>query len=222
MLVGPKDFKVSDTWFTGAMRATGSNTAVCNDAFVPESFVLPLSDLREGTAPGGTIHAHPIYRTPFVTYAPLTFVTPILGATQGAYEMLRDWTKTRRGTGGVVLAELTSIQVRLARVAADLDAAELLLRRAVETAQAPTPPSLPLRARSMRDFSRSAELCLAAMDTLMGMGGTAAFGASHPLQRAWRDVHFAAMHVTLNPEQNLAHFGRTALGLPRDPTANLF
>ena len=26
-LMGPNDFKVIDTWFTGAMRATGSNTA---------------------------------------------------------------------------------------------------------------------------------------------------------------------------------------------------
>ena len=30
-LVGPNDFKVKDTWFTSAMRATGSNTAVCDD-----------------------------------------------------------------------------------------------------------------------------------------------------------------------------------------------
>ena len=140
----------------------------------------------------------------------------MLGAAQGAYEMLRDWTKTRRGTGGVVLAEITSIQIRLARAAADLDAAELLLRRAVDTAQSPTPPSLQLRARSMRDFSRAAELCVGAIDTLMAMSGAAGFAASHPILRAWRDIHFAAMHVSLNLDQNFAHFGRTELGVPRD------
>ena len=48
------------------------------------------------------------------------------------------------------------------------------------------------------------------------MTGTAAFAATHPIQRAWRDIHFASMHVSLNPEQNFAHFGRTELGLPRD------
>ena len=146
-LVGAKDFKVVDTWFTGAMRATGSNTAVCDEVLVPESYTVRLSDLREGKGPGGALHAHPIYRAPFIAYAPLTFVTPMLGGAQGAYQMLRDWTRTRRGTGGVVLAEITSIQVQLARAAADLDAAELLLRRAVDTAQSPTPPSLQLRAR---------------------------------------------------------------------------
>jgi len=221
-LIGPKDFRVVDTWFTGAMRATGSNTAVCDEVFVPTSHTIALSDLREGKGPGGKLHAHPIYRAPFIAYAPLTFVTPMLGAAQGAYEIFRDWTMTRRGTGGVAIAEITSIQVRLARAAADLDAAELLLRRAVDTAQAPIPPSLALRARSMRDVSRASELCVGAIDTLIAMSGTAAFAASHPIQRAWRDIHFAAMHVSLNPEQNFAHFGRTELGVPRDPHQPFF
>jgi 3-hydroxy-9,10-secoandrosta-1,3,5(10)-triene-9,17-dione monooxygenase len=215
-LIARKDYKIIDVWFTGAMRATGSNTAVCDAIFVPESHTVRLSDLREGKGPGGALHAHPIYRAPFIAYAPLTFVTPMLGAAQGAYEIFLDWTKTRRGTGGVAIAEITSIQVRLARAAADLDAAELLLRRVVDTAQAPTPPSLALRARSMRDLSRASELCVAAIDILIAMSGTAAFAASHPIQRAWRDIHFAAMHVSLNPEQNFAHFGRTELGVPRD------
>jgi 3-hydroxy-9,10-secoandrosta-1,3,5(10)-triene-9,17-dione monooxygenase len=222
LLVGPNDFKIVDTWFTGAMRATGSNTAVCDDVFVPASHTIALSALREGNGPGGKLHAHPIYRAPFISYAPLTFVTPMLGAALGAYETFRDWTKTRRGTGGVAIAEITSIQVRLARAAADLDAAELLLRRAVDVAQAPTPPALTIRARSMRDCSRAAELCVGAIDTLIAMSGTAAFAASHPIQRAWRDIHFAAMHVSLNPEQNFAHFGRTELGLPRDPHQPFF
>ena len=68
----------------------------------------------------------------------------------------------------------------------------------------------------MRDCARSAELCVSAIDALIAMSGTAAFAATHPIQRAWRDIHFASMHVSLNPEQNFAHFGRTELGLPRD------
>jgi 3-hydroxy-9,10-secoandrosta-1,3,5(10)-triene-9,17-dione monooxygenase len=221
-LIGPKDFKVVDTWFTGAMRATGSNTAVCDNVFVPASHTIALSELREGNGPGGKVHANPIYRAPFIAYAPLTFATPMLGAAQGAYEIFRDWTKTRRGTGGVAVAEITSIQVRLARAAANLDAAELLLRRAVDVARAPTAPSLAIRARSMRDCARASELCVDAIDTLIAMSGTAAFAASHPIQRAWRDIHFAAMHVSLSPEQNFAHFGRTELGLPRDPHQPFF
>jgi 3-hydroxy-9,10-secoandrosta-1,3,5(10)-triene-9,17-dione monooxygenase len=221
-LVGRNDFTIKDTWFTGAMCATGSNTVVCDDVFVPESNTVRLSDLREGKGPGGKLHADPIYRAPFISYAPLTFVTPMLGAAQGAYETFREWTKTRRGLGGAPVADITSIQVRLARTAADLDAAELLLRRAVDVARGSGTVTLALRARNMRDCSRAAELCVGAIDTIIAMSGTAAFGASHPIQRAWRDIHFAAMHVSLNAEQNFAHFGRMELGLPRDPHLPFF
>jgi 3-hydroxy-9,10-secoandrosta-1,3,5(10)-triene-9,17-dione monooxygenase len=222
-LIGPKDFEIKYSWFTSAMQATGSNTIVCDDVYVPECHTLALSDIREGKTPGGKLHSHPIYRAPWISYAPLTFATPMLGAALGAYETFRDWTKTRRaGRGGAAIAELTSVQVRMARAAADLDAAELLLRRAIEVAQAPAPPSQALRARTMRDCSRAAEFCVSAIDTLMSMSGTAGFVASHPIQRAWRDIHFAAMHVALNPEQNFSHFGRLEFGLPRDPHLPFF
>jgi 3-hydroxy-9,10-secoandrosta-1,3,5(10)-triene-9,17-dione monooxygenase len=222
-LLAPQDFAIKDTWFTTAMRATGSNTIVCNDVYVPEGHVVFLSDVRDGNAPGGKLHSHPIYRAPWVTYAPLTFAAPILGAAQGAYEMFREWTKTRyAGRGGTAIAGLPSVQVRLARAAADLDAAELLLRRVVEVAQSPVTPSLNLRARAMRDCSRASELCVGVIDTLIAMSGTAGFASSHPIQRAWRDIHFAAMHVALNPEQNFAHFGRMEFDLPRDPHLPFF
>jgi 3-hydroxy-9,10-secoandrosta-1,3,5(10)-triene-9,17-dione monooxygenase len=221
-LVGPGDFEVVDSWFTAAMRATGSNTVVCNEAFVPESHTVQISVLREGAGPGGALHAHPIFRAPLVTYSALAFATPMLGAAQGAYELFRDWTRTRRTQDGAALAESTGIQVRMARAAANLDAAELLLRRAVETAQAPTPPTLALRARSMRDCTRASDLIIEAIDALIAMSGTAGFASSHPIQRAWRDIHFAAMHVTLSPERGYVHFGRTELGLPPDPRQRLF
>jgi 3-hydroxy-9,10-secoandrosta-1,3,5(10)-triene-9,17-dione monooxygenase len=217
-LVHPGEYWVKDTWFTTAMRATGSNTAVCDDVYVPAEHTLALADLREGNTPGGKLHDNPIYRAPWVSYAPLTFTAPMLGAAQGAYELFRESIKTRKaGRGGTPLAEYASVQVRLARAAADLDAAELLMRRAVDAARSPHRPSPEVRARTMRDCSRAAELCVDVIDTLIGMSGTAGFAASHPIQRAWRDIHFAAMHVALNPEQNFGHFGRGELGLPRDP-----
>jgi 3-hydroxy-9,10-secoandrosta-1,3,5(10)-triene-9,17-dione monooxygenase len=221
-LVPPGKYTVIDTWFTAGMCGTGSNTIVTEDTFVPKNWTLQLSDLREGKGPGGAINEGRVFRTPFISYAPLTFVTPMLGAAQGAYEHFREWTKVRKGPGGVSVADSMSIQVRLARTAADLDAAELLLRRAVEVSEATEPPTLELRARSMRDYSRAAELTVAAIDTLMSMSGTAGFGTSHPIQRAWRDIHFASMHISLNAENAYSHFGRMEFGLPRDPCAPYF
>lgn len=221
-LLGPGTFRTVDTWNTAGMRATGSNTVVCDGVFVPASHSLPVSHMVEGTVPGSLLHENPIYRAPLLSYAPWGFVAPMLGAAQGAYEFFREWTKTRKNTFGAPLAVQTSIQLRMARAAAELDAAELLMRRAAEIAQAPTKSSLELRARSGRDASRASEICVEAIDALIAMSGTAGFGATHPIQRAWRDIHFAAMHVSLNPELNYAHFGRCELGLPRDPHQALY
>jgi len=216
-LIPPGQYTVSDTWFTAGMCGTGSNTIVTDNVFVPETHILRLSEIADGKGPGGAIHAGSIYRSPFISYAPLSFAGPMLGAAQGAYEHFREWTKTRKAAGGAAVAEMPSIQVRLARVAADLDAAEMLLRRAADVSGAAAPPSIPVRARSLRDYSRVAELAVGAIDTLIAMSGTAGFATSHPIQRAWRDIHFSAMHISVNPENNYSHFGRLELGLPRDP-----
>jgi alkylation response protein AidB-like acyl-CoA dehydrogenase len=215
-LVPSRDYTVRDTWFTAGMCATGSKTVVVEDAFVPADHVLSLANLRDGKTPGGALYRDVIFHTPFFYYAPVSFATPMLGAAQGAYELFREWTRTRKAQDGSPVAEKVAVQVHLARAAADLDAAELLLRRAVTVTDAPESYSPILLARSARDFARVAELTKGAIDTLIGLSGTAGFASSHPIQRAWRDIHFMAMHISMNPEANFSHFGRLAFGLPRD------
>ncbi len=215
-LVPSGQYTVRDTWFTAGMRGTGSKTIVTDNAFVPEGLVLRLADLRDGNGPGGASHPGTIYRTPFFYYAPISFVTPMIGAAQGAYEMFREWTKTRKAQDGSSMAEKTAVQVRMARAAADIDAAELLVRRAVNVTDAPADYSPQLLARSVRDFARASELCVEAIDVLVALSGTAGFSTSHPMQRAWRDIHFMSMHISVNVETNFAHYGRMQLGLGRD------
>ncbi len=215
-LVGPGAYTVQDTWFTTGMRATGSKTIVIDNVVVPSACALSLAALRDGKTPGGARHGDPIFHTPFFYYAPLAFATPVVGAAQGAYEHFRDWTRTRKAPDGSALAEKTAVQVQMARAAADIDLAELLLRRAVHVVDAPEAYSPALLARSVRDFARIAELCMSAIDTLIGLSGTAGFASSQPLQRAWRDIHFMAMHVCMNIETNFSHFGRMELGIRSD------
>ena len=216
------DYTVRDTWSTAAMRGTGSNTIVTDDVFVPDARVLRLSDLRQGKGPGAALHKSLIFRTPFFFYAPLTFAAPMLGAAQGAYEHFREWTKPRKSVDGSAVAEKTAVQVQMARAAADLDAAELLLQRATLAHHGPEAAWPQLLARTIRDFTRVSEISVAAIDTLMMLSGTAGFASSQPIQRAWRDIHFASTHIGVNPEANYGHFGRIEFGLPRDPNRPFF
>ena len=221
-LLAPGEYAIRDTWFTAGMRATGSKTIVTDNAFVPASHVLRLADLRDGKGPGSAVNTDVIFRTPFFYYAPITFVTPMIGAAQGAYEHFREWTKTRKAQDGSSMAEKTAVQARMARAAADIDAADLLLRRAVRVTDAPHDYSPMLLARSIRDFSRASELTVAAIDALVALSGTAGFASSHPIQRAWRDIHFMSMHISLNVETNFTHFGRMELGLGGDRSRPYF
>lgn len=221
-LVGPGEYTIRDTWFTAGMGGTGSKTIVTDGVFVPHGRVLRLTDLRDGKSTGGALYTDVIFHTPFFYYAPISFVAPMLGVAQGAYELFRDWTRTRRTQDGAVMAEKTAVQVRMARAAADLDAADLLLRRAVNVTDAPEAYSSQLLARSVRDFARISELLVSVVDTLVSLSGTASFNTSHPLQRAWRDIHFMAMHITVNSETNFSHFGRMEFGLGRDASRPYF
>jgi len=221
-LVAPGQYTVRDTWFTAGMRGTGSKTIVTEDIFVPASHVLRLTDLRDGRGPGSAVNTGVIYRTPFFYYAPINFVTPMIGAVQGAYEYFRNWTRTRKAQDGTSVAEKSAVQVRMARAAADIDAADLLVRRAVAVTEAPQDYSPMLLARSIRDFTRASELTIEAIDTLVALSGTAGFIASSPIQRAWRDIHFMSMHISLNVETNLTHFGRMEFGLGGDGSRPYF
>jgi alkylation response protein AidB-like acyl-CoA dehydrogenase len=221
-LVPQGEYTVRDTWFTAGMRATGSKTIATDHVFVPHDLVLRLTDLRDSNTPGGAMHPGVIFHTPFFYYAPISFVAPMIGTAQGAYELFREWTKKRKAQDGSSVAEKTAVQTRMARAAADIDAAELLVRRAVCVTDAPANYSPQLLARSVRDFTRASELCVEAIDALLALSGTAGFATSHPMQRAWRDIHFMAMHISLNVETNFGHYGRMELGLGRDVTRPYF
>ncbi|HEX4408274.1 MAG TPA: acyl-CoA dehydrogenase family protein [Xanthobacteraceae bacterium] len=211
-------YQLRDTWNTAGMRGTGSNTIVTEGSKVPADLMMRLVDLGEGKTPGSKLYSHIIYHTPFFYYAPISFISPMLGAVQGAYELFCDWTKNRKTQRGLPMAETKSIQVRLARAAADIDAADLLIRRATSVTDTPELFSTELKARSARDFTRASELIVGAIDELVSLAGTACFGDTHPIQRAWRDIHMMSMHISLNTEMNYGNFGRVALGLGRDPT----
>ena len=221
-MIPPGEYTVRDTWHTAGMRGTGSNTIVTDNVFVPNGHVLSLADLRAGKGPGTAVNKSLIDRTLFFFYAPLTFAAPMLGAAQGAYEHFREWVKTRQSVDGSSVAEKISTQVRMARVAADLDAAELLLRRTTHAHHGPEADWPLLLSRSIRDFARVSEITVEGIDALLALCGTAGFATSHPIQRTWRDIHFAATHVSLNAEINYVQFGRMELGMPRDPSRPFF
>ena len=221
-MVPPGGYSVRDTWFTAGMRGTGSKTIVTDDVFVPQTRVLWLPDLRIGQGPAARCTQTRSTACRSSSMRRCALRPPMLGAAQGAYAHFREWTKGRKAVDGSAVAEKVSVQVGMARAAADLDAAEMLLRRTTQAKPEPEAAIPSLLARSIRDFARVSEMSVSAIDTLMTLSGAAGFATAEPMQRTWRDLHFAASHIGVNTEINYGHFGRTEFGLPRDPNRPFF
>jgi 3-hydroxy-9,10-secoandrosta-1,3,5(10)-triene-9,17-dione monooxygenase len=222
-LVSKADFQVKDTWFVAGQRGTGSNHVVVEDVFVPEHRNVVLGDVREGRAPGAKLHPGPLYQLPFLPPMAASLVAPILGASLGAYEAWRDLQRARHTTfSREAVATLAPQQIRMAETSAELDAAGLLLRRALDTMRPGGPLTLQQRVQVRRDYAYAATLCVRAVERIYTASGASANFESNPLQRYWRDVHAMAVHAGINFDAACENFGRLELGLPLNPRDPLF
>ncbi len=218
-----EDFTVEDTWRVAGQRATGSNTVVVRDAFVPAHRVVSLVDLREAKAPGKHVNPGPNYQLPLLAGLAISLVAPIVGAALGAYDRWRDATRTRvTSYSREQVAALSHQQIRMAEVSAELDCAQLLLQRALDALRGGAPLSLETRVQLRRDYAYIATLCVRAVERIYLASGAAANYESNPLQRQWRDVHAMVAHTGVNLDSAGENFGRMQLGLPLNPKDPLF
>jgi len=210
-LAVPKaDFAIVDSWFTVGMRGTGSDTLLLSDVFVPEHRTLTRSAVHAGWAPASDTHCHIV---PMRAVNALPFAAPLVGAARGA---LRAWiarTGSRVDRRGQAVGEKPSTQVALARSAAEVDAAELLILRtaAIADGTQECPPGGEAAVRGARDLALAVELLVSAVDRVFRAGGTSGQSSSDPVQRFWRDVNSAASHVALSFETTGAAYGAWAL-----------
>lgn len=222
-LVRRPDFKAVDTWYNVGLRGTGSNDVVVEDAFVPEEFMLDLSDLREGVSPGNKINTNSLYRLPMYTALPLSIASPAVGIAIGARDLWVEWTKQKVSTATreQVVGQMP-LQLRLSEADTELDLAQMLLHRVTDVLNRGSSVTLAERYRNRRDFTYAARLAYSALDKLFQMGGARGLVDSNPLQRAWRDVHSASCHMALAPDIANENYGRHVLGLDRNPADSFF
>ncbi|MFI2242266.1 acyl-CoA dehydrogenase family protein [Streptomyces chrestomyceticus] len=210
----PRDaYGIEDTWFNTGMRATGSNTLTLDEVFVAETHAVALDVLTAGQAPEAEALCH---RTPLKAANGLTLTAPLLGAARGA---LGRWTELVRHKFDTPAASVAgapspaSYEVIQARADAEIDAAELLLRRAAEVADSGRPD--PLRtARNARDCALAAEMAAVAVDRLLRSAGSRGQSETEDLQRFWRDVNSGAGHVALQFPAAAGAYARLFMSTP--------
>ncbi len=220
------EFQIEDNWSVVGLAGTGSKTVRCEGLFVPAHRFLPVADTMTGNPPGAAANPGPMFRIPLFSMISISLCAPILGMAQGAYEDFLAATRGRITRGAALsepapMASLPNIHMKVGEAAASIDAARLLVDRdckvLMETVAAGDELTVAARARNKRNLAFAARLSTRAADLMFEAGGGGGLFTSSRIQRYWRDIHAAAMHISMNFDAVSALYGRVALGLPPGP-----
>ena len=216
-LLPRKDWEILDTWHAAGLKGSASNDIRVKGAFVPTEFTLdtPFGPRTE-PMPGSLVNDHPMYALPLTGFFYFNVTTEALGIARGAID---DYAEQLAGRGD--RPNLYGRQIRLAESAAELDAAEALIRADVEVIDrilhSGAPVEAAFQARLGRDLSFMVKLCGQAVDRLTGAVGAHGMSDDNPVHRASRDIHAIANHAVNNWEHQALTYSRARTGLPPLP-----
>jgi 3-hydroxy-9,10-secoandrosta-1,3,5(10)-triene-9,17-dione monooxygenase len=180
--------------------------------------------LRDAHSPGSKVNTNPIYRGPFLAVHSYALLGPALGAARGGYADFTRWTRQRHLTyTQLSIAQHVPVQIKVAEIAAQIDAAELLARRGLATARKDYPGmSIETRTLLRRDYGYAMRMLRDAMDSLVKISGSSGLMEGNSVQRCWRDVHAISSHVVMNWDVPAENFGRMEFGLGLNPAYPMF
>lgn len=204
------DWTIEDTWRVAGLKGTGSHHIRLDKVFVPQESTFRYQDK---SCIDGPLYSSPLHMIPLLHDA------PAIGIAEAAVRDLVALAATgkRQLLATEALRDSPVFQTELGRILADLKAA-----RAAHDAQARTLWRAALAGEAtvanmnlMVDCFHTATwvtaTCIRMVDACYALGGGTALYDSSPLQRRLRDIHAAAQHVAVQP-QNYLRAGATRLG----------
>jgi resorcinol 4-hydroxylase (FADH2) len=211
-----------DTWFTSGLQGTGSKTVrIDKPVFVPDHRMLRFAEVVAGAVPGRKIDNNAMSSFGFTTFGPTALVSPILGMAQGALDSFIQMaqTRVRAAKPGMIVPVANSpmIQNKIGAASATIESAYTLLVSSVAAAEDKVRRGVPLevgeRIAIRRNQGFAAKQSVAVVNDLFAKEGAAGSDLAAPLQRFWRDVNAAALHLSLDWEAIAAMYGQQQLGL---------
>ncbi len=223
VLIPKSDYRIDwESWDNVGLAATGSYDVLVDDAFVPARRVLPFAAAMTGNAPGLPAHDNPIYRIPMLACVPYALAMPGVGAARGAIDLFVEENRARETRGAVVaggnrVSDYQTVQKRVGEAEALVDSCLVVAYRDIAETQdevaANGAVSLETRMRNRRSQSFITHQAVAAIDLILAAAGGRSMQASHPIPRAWRDIHSAAAHISLNHDAVMSMIGQYRFGL---------
>ena len=209
MLLPKEQATLLDTWDVGGMRGTGSHDFTLEDVFVPEEFTFGPMDAG--------LYGGALYRVPILMAFGAGIPGACLGIARGAIdELVRLAAEKRPTLSRSALRERPSVQLQVAEAETMVRAARLFLEQALDSTwrQAEDGLAASIEDRAVRRLAmwNAGRSSAVAVRLMYEAAGTTAIYATSPLERAFRDIHVAAQHVTIGPMAQEAA-GRALLGL---------
>lgn len=220
-IVRSEELTCLNDWRATGMAATGSNTIVAEDVFVPAHRFLPLPSLVEAQYPQRHNSDNPYFNYPVVTVLAVNAAGTPLGAAQGAYEAFLERLPGRAitYTDYAVQAEAPITHLQVGEAALKIDSCAAHVRLACEILdRSDGPLSRDARVKARAHVGYLTGLAREAVEVLFQGSGASAIQSSVPIQRFHRDIQSLANHAIMAPATNIEMYGRVLVGLePNSP-----
>ena len=213
-----QDLTILDDWHASGMAATGSNTILAENVFVPVYRSMPLPEMLEARYPSTRHNA----RDQYFNYplAPVLVVnaggTPV-GIARGAFETFLERLPGRgiTYTNYTNKAEAPITHLQLAEASLKIDSADAHVRRATALLDQPSggPMSMQTRVKSRAHIAYATGLARTAVDILFYASGASSIQEHMAIQRFQRDIQALSNHAIMHPQTGLELYGRILCGL---------
>ncbi len=225
-LIPKCDYRIEKNWDVLGLVGTGSHDLVIEDVFVPAHRILTHEQAQSGNPPGAEINKNGLFRIPFFAAISYCLCAAILGMARGALEDYLKGMRDRVTRGAAMgaaknVAEFQSIQLRIAEASLSINAAETLVLRdtgeIMDIVNAGQELTVAQCVRNKGNIAFAVKLCVQAVDLLFESVGGQGLHSQNRVQRAWRDIHAASKHISMNWDAVATLYGRSQLGLPPGP-----
>jgi alkylation response protein AidB-like acyl-CoA dehydrogenase len=218
-LVPLRDLTIKDTWYVAGMCASGSNTLVANDVFIPQHRIQNFTDMGAENYARSPSDEPNDYAS-FIPVAEIILVAVQLGLARAAIDITlqKGAAKSVSYTVFSQARQSPAHQIELAEAVSDADQAHLLVARACadidNAAKQHVKLDLLTRARIRMDTGQAGKLCRQSINRLLSVNGAGSFALANSLQRIWRDSEISSRHAFVLPEVANLIYGRALFGIP--------
>jgi alkylation response protein AidB-like acyl-CoA dehydrogenase len=218
MIAKSADLTILDDWYATGMSATGSNTVVADNVFVPGRRAMPLPHMLEGKYPARHNAGNPYFKYPLAPVLTVNAGGTPLGTARGAWDMFIERLPGRGITYTTYTnkAEAPVTHLQMAEASMKIDSSDAHVRLATSLLDRAPNGSMTMqeRVKARAHIAYSTGLAREATDILFYASGASSIQEHMAIQRYQRDIQALSNHAIMHPQTGLELYGRILCGLP--------